>query len=105
MTSSDNDITHMRKEECILKCPGRGHNPTGRARFSSGISAVGLVLPACPVHLIAEGLGKASLSVFLAVSQGAWQLVGLSKYLWNTFLPAPCLLLVAHKENNKMSRF
>ena len=32
------------------------------------------------------------LSMFLAVSHGAWCIVGFSKYVWNNFLSAPMFI-------------
>lgn len=72
-----------------------------RRRQGFRLASLPLVLLSQPVlcPLMPEGLGKAFLAVLLVVSQGAWHLVGFSKYLWNTFLPI--LLFVVSNSKGK----
>ena len=63
MTSSDIDLTHMSALS------------TG---FALRVSVIGLVSQPVFCHLVPDGLGRAFLSVFLAVLHGAWHLVGFS---------------------------
>ena len=65
MTSSDMDLTHTSRKALS----------TG---FALRVSVIGLVSQPVFCHLVPDGLGRAFLSVFLAVLHGAWHLVGFS---------------------------
>ena len=84
----------------MFKCPGKVRMQH-RHRQGFRLASLPLVLLSQPVlcPLMPEGLGMAFLAVFLAVSRGALYLVGLSKYLWNHFLPI--LLFVVSNSKGK----
>ena len=102
MENSDTDLNTLGKRQSVFKCPGKGHDAKQASPgFSFGISAIGLVVTACPVPLDVPVLclGMVFLAVFLTVSHGAWHLVGFSKYLWNHFVPI--LLFVVSNSKGK----
>lgn len=52
MENNDTDLKTLGKKQSVFKCLGKGHDAKQASPgFSFGISAIGLVVPACPVPL------------------------------------------------------
>ena len=50
MENNDTDLKTLGKKQSVFKCLGKGHDAKQASPgFSFGISAIGLVVPACPV--------------------------------------------------------